>query len=185
MSNEATAPAVSTTTKAPEVPIPACNIAVERNSIKLPFVNWKILKGERANGFYPAPKVTVENLNEVCNWIGESILVNELQTILKRRFQNIFVDALNGDGQLDEALFMKYAVDYSVSGMKLKEINDKLDELQAQLTKLIDAGEWMTNDVVKQELSGLNDQIRAYRQMREDRQRKPKQEEEIAPSVVA
>ena len=124
-------------------------------------------------------------MQDICDWIGESILVNELQTILKRRFQNIYVDALNGDGQLDEALFMKYAVDYSVSGMKLKEINDKLDELQAQLTKLIDAGEWMTNDTVKQELSGLNDQIRAYRQMREDRQRKPKQEEEVQPSVVA
>ena len=147
--------------------------------------NFRILKGKNADKFYPAPKVTPANIGDIIKWMGESNLVNELQTLLKRKFQNIASDATSDETGFDETLFVKYATEFTSAGLKLKEINDKLDELQAQLTKLIDAGEWQTNPEVAKELAELNNQVRAYRQMREDRQRKPKEEAEDAPSVAA
>jgi len=159
------------------------NITVERNNTALEFGNFKILKGKRANTEYPAPVVTPENLAEVCAWIGTSNLVNELQTLLKRKFQNIYDQAVGEDGVFNLPLFVKYAAEFASSGLKLKEIADKLDELQAELTKLIDGAD-LTDSSVQGKVRELNDQIRAYRQMKEDRQRKPKEETDAEPAVA-
>ena len=176
-----------TTDKSPEVKAPDfSNIVIDRNGVSLPMTAFKILKGKRANSFYPAPKIEVGNLQATIDWIGEANIVNELQTLLKRKFQNITVESTPEDtGVFDEALFAKYAADFTSAGMKLKEINDKLDELQAQLTRLIDAGDFATSEVKMKELTDLNSQVRAYRQMKEDKQRKPKTEEDEEPSVAA
>ena len=158
-------------------------IVVERNDVSLSFGTFKILKGKRADTQYPAPVVTVENLNEVSKWIGAANLVNELQTLLKRKFQNIADQAVGEDGVFNLALFLKYAADFTSAGLKLKEIADKLDELQAELTKIIDTGD-LSDHNIQVQLRELKDQILAYRQMKEDRQRKPKEESVDEPAVA-
>lgn len=158
-------------------------IAVERNGVNLEFGSFKILKGKRANTEYPAPVVTADNVSEVAEWIGVSNLVNELQTLLKRKFQNIYDQAVGEDGVFNMPLFLKYAAEFTSAGLKLKEITDKLDELQAELTKLIDGAD-LTSPATQGKVRELNDQIRAYRQMKEDRQRKPKEETEAEPAVA-
>lgn len=179
-------PTVATDEKK-NTPPPPCHIKVTRNEVDLGLKNHKILKGKRADTYYPAPEVTAANLSHIQKWMGEANFINMCQTYLKRTFQTIAANAVNSEtGLFDEALFVKYAEDFTTSGLKLKEINDKLDELQAQLTRLIDAGEWVTNDEKKKELQDLNAQVRAYRQMKEDRQRKPKadEDEESSPAVA-
>lgn len=159
------------------------HITVERNGVNLDFTNFKILKGKRANTEYPAPSVTADNIGNVIEWIGTANLINELQTLLKRKFQNISDQATGEDGVFNLPLFLKYAAEFTSAGMKLKEIADKLDELSAELTKLIDGAD-LTDAGVQAKVRELNDQIRAYRQMKEDRQRKPKEETEAEPAVA-
>ena len=158
-------------------------ITVERNGTNLAFSQFKILKGKRANTEYPAPVVSVDNIAEVIEWIGTANLVNELQTLLKRKFQNIYDQAVGEDGVFNLPLFLKYASEFTSAGLKLKEIADKLDVLKAELTKLIDGAD-LTSHSVQGQVRELNDQIRAYRQMKEDRQRKPKEEAEAEASVA-
>ena len=176
-----------TAEKKKDTPPPPCSIVVPRNEVFLPFKHHKILKGKRADTYYPAPEVTAANKSLVEKWLGESNVLNILQTYVKRACQNISADSVNTEtGLFDETLFIKYAQDLTSTGMKLKEINDKLEELQALQVKLIDGGLWATDDKVKNEMLDLNKQILAYRQMREDKQRKPKvEDEEEAPSVNA
>lgn len=159
---------------------------ITRNNVPLTLGLFKILKGKRADTQYPAPKVEVANLNTFIEWYGVSNIVSDLQTLLKRKFQGIYTDSLDATtGLFNEELFVKYATDLTSAGLKMKEINDKLDELQAQATAIIDGGTWETDEVVRAELKELNNQIKAYRQMREDRKRKPETEETDAEPSVA
>lgn len=182
----------------PAVTPPEFNIVIERGDVALKMEPFKILKGKRADTFYPAPKVTIENLPQIIQWIGNTNLVNELQTLLKRKFQSIASDSVSAEGVFDEALFTKYAVEFSSAGMKLKELTDKIEELSAIAVSAIDKGtfsldgvEYETFSVIdgkpkaSVEFQKLNDSIRAYRQMKEDRQRKPKEEETEEASVPA
>lgn len=178
--------------KKKEVPPPPCNIVIERgvdgDKVAMPFKFFRILKGKRADTFYPAPEVTTENLAQIEKWIGIPNLINQIQTNLKRIMQVIASQSINSEtGMFDEALFTKYATDFTTTGMKLKDINLKLDELQAQLSRMIDTGLWLTDEKAKKELTVLNEQVRAYRQMRDDKQRKPvaDEDEEEQPSVLA
>jgi flagellar capping protein FliD len=158
------------------------NIDITRNGVTLSLGTFKILKGKRADQEYPAPVVSAENLPDITSWVGTSNLINELQTLLKRRFQSIYADSIDTNGQFNQALFEKYATDFTSAGLKLKEIQTKLDELSAQLSKLIDEGD-MSDEGTRASIKELNDQVRAYRQMKEDRQRKPKEEDEEEAAV--
>lgn len=180
-------PQVSTTTKVELPPPPPCDIVVTRNDVNMPFKFFRILKGKRANTLYPSVEVTPETLVDIEKWIGTPNLVNQIQNFLKKIFQSIALQSVNTDtGVFDEALFVKYAVDFTTTGMKLSDINDKLDELTAELSKMIDTGAWMKDDAARAALTDLNNQVRAYRQMKEDKQRKPAEpDEDVQPSVVA
>jgi len=175
---------------------PKYNISVTRNDVTLSdeIIPFKRLKGDKANTFYPAIDLTLENKEKVFEWLGDGNLINIVRKALKATAQSIAGDSIDADGRFDEALFAKYLTDFSSAGLKLKEINDLIDELQALAIQMIEKGHAVI-DGVKQEaivngkfspaLMKLNDDIRAYRQMREDKQRTPKKEEEEVPSVAA
>lgn len=158
-----------------------------RNDQAVTTTSYKILKGKRANTEYPAPAVTADNLSEILNWIGKSTLLTEVQTLLKRKFQQIYFSCVGEDGVFNEELFLKYATDFTSAGMKLSEINNMLDELTEQFTTLMDSMESVEDTdkllELKKEMKSISDQIKTYKQMREDRSRKPKEDEAEEPSV--
>ena len=183
MTNE---PTVATTEKKPEVVAPPCNITVSRNEASIPFTNFRILKGKRADTFYPAIDVTKIDRALLEKWVGESNWINMVQTSLKKVFQLIAANCTNEAGVFDENLFSKYAADFTTTGMRLKEIRDKIDELTAELTKIINGGLWATDDQVKNQMLAMNKELMTYRQMEEYKKRTPKTEEDAdEPSVPA
>lgn len=169
-------------------PTPPCDIVINRNDVGLNLEFFRILKGENENKFYPAPRVTPENLQTFLSWLGTTTLISELQTVVKRKFQNIAKSATGEDGVFNVELFVKYATEFTSAGMRIKEINDKLEELDAELMKIIDAGAWEGTDeaavAARHRINELKDEKNAYKQMKEDKQRKPKADEaEEVPSV--
>ena len=156
--------------------------------VGLELIDFSILKGKREGTVYKAPEVTLENLDKVLAWIGRGNLLNEISTILKRKSQNIWFNAIGSDGVIDLTRFVTDMENFSTSGMKIKEIDDKLTELSAQLTKIVRAGVLFQTgteaDAAKAEATRLADEIRAYTAMREDRSRTPKVEEADEPAVT-
>lgn len=169
---------------------PTYDIASERNGITLSTETKEIipfmrLKGKKANTFYPAIDLNLENKDKIFAWIGDSNLINIVRKALKAAGQSIASNSVNAEGIFDNTLYAKYLTQFTSTGLKLSEINDLIDELQAELTQLIDKGEWATNDIIKAEVMRLNSDIRSYRQMRDDKQRDTKDEDENVPSVAA
>lgn len=179
------------------------NPVVTRNGVSVELQPQKILKGKRAETVYLAPNVTPENLSTILSWIGASNLVGEIASLIKRKFQNIHFNAFDETTQqVNLERFLLDAANFTSAGMRLKEIVDKLEELQASLTKIIMGGKWQgaaTTDnqptaedgsnlteagKLQAEMQKLNEQIVAYLQMKEDRQRKPKEEQETEPAVA-
>ena len=152
----------------------------------------KILKGKRADAVYLAPEVTAENINNIIKWYGLPNLINTLATDLKHKFQQIYFNAVDKTtGVFNLAKFELDAAQFTSSGMKMKEINDKLDELQASLNKLLFGAQCFPNPAepadsaynvnaarLQKEVMELNSQIRAYMAMKEERSRKSKEDEE-------
>lgn len=176
-----------TENKAPEIVIPSQTVI--RNDVSVEVKGTKILKGKRAETVYLAPEVTPENLSTIVKWIGDATLVNELASLLKRKFQNIWFNAVDETtGEVNMERFLVDAANFTATGMKLSEIGIKLDELQGSLTKIIMAGKWQEatpeGAALQADIMKLNGEIRAYMAMKEDRQRKTKDEEEAAPAIT-
>ena len=155
---------------------------VERNGVKLPLVNYKIIRGENKDKEYPAPQVTAENLASVLKWIGDSTLQGLILPKLKATFQELWLDApLLSDGTRDVAVFLKNAADFAAVAKKLKELRDEKDELSTRVAMLLDKAE--TKEQFD-ELRGLGAAIRALNDQIEARSRKGK-EMETEPAVEA
>lgn len=195
---------------APKPTPPVYTIESTRNDVTLgateiiPFLR---LKGKKANTFYPAIQLTLDNKDKIFKWIGDANLINIIQKSLKAFGQAIAPDCINKEtGVFDQTLFAKYLTDFTSTGMKLSDIENEIDELQALATTLIDQGAITIAGVTygmfaldengtpimennRPKLSDyfqkLNDDIRSYRQMRDDKQRKPKEEEEDTVASVA
>lgn len=161
---------------------------VERNGVPLTLSFFKILKGNKKDTQYPAPDVTPKNLKEILTWMGDTVVLGEIATVLKRKFQNIFNQATTKEGGFNEELFIKYAQDFTTAGLKLSEIAIRLDELMAEVSKLVDDQD-LSDPAVQVEIKELNTQIKTYKQMREDKQKKsetdPDSDKDAEPSVKA
>lgn len=160
-------------------------LVIPRNKVDLALGGFRILKGKRENTVYQAPVVTEANLDTITQWLGKVDLAQIIQNYLKRAFQNIhFASISDEDGKFNEQLFIKYGTELSAGTMKLSEINDKLDELMAEAVAISDRDDWDSeaNRLRSREISR---QIKAYRQMKEDRSKKKDSDEEAAPAVAA
>jgi len=160
-------------------------IVITRNNKELALGTFEFVKGDRQGQTYPAPVVNASTLETVIAWLGLPFLENELQTLLKRRFQTLYDDCIDENGKFNLELFVKYASNLSsVGGLKMKEINLKLDELQAEAVAISELEDW---DSAENMAKGrkINLEIKAYRQMRDDRSKKKKEDADEAPSIQA
>lgn len=162
-------------------------IVINRNGVDLPLRDFEFVKGDRQGQKYPAPKIgdTEEDWNQIVKWYGVANLKNDLQTLLKRRFQTLYDDCINEeDGKFNKELFIKYASNLSsVGGLKMKEINIKLDELQAEAVALSELEDWDSPENMAKGRA-INLEIKAYRQMRDDRSKKKKEDTDEQPSIA-
>jgi len=163
----------------PEIQLPS--IAITRNGTSLALSQYKIVKGDRKNAKYLAPTITKENFQTLLNWYGVDNVVSILQRNAKAVFQGIFFDAYDEKtGEWLQEKFTTEAARFDVAGLKLKEINDQLDEATERQVNLmaapLDANGQFDPEVTKQMLV-IRDQIAALRAMKEEKSRKPSKSE--------
>lgn len=170
----------------PEVPLPS--ISIVRNGIELTLSPYKIVKGNRKNQRYLAPTVTRDNIDRIREWFGVDNEINVLLKNVKSTFQDIWFDAFDEKtGEFLQEKFVTEAAKFDVAGLKLKEINDQLDEAVEKQSQLMSSAALDENgqfpvDVTKEMLK-LRDTIAALRAMRDERSRKPKADTDAEPAV--
>jgi len=158
------------------------NAVIERNGVNKTLGNYEIVKGDKKGTKYQAPTITIENYETDVVWFGVSNIVNCVQTWAKRTFQQLHFDNVREDGTFDEAKWLAEAADFTSAGMKLKDINEKIDELstlQAQLVQTFDPSD--TAQVAN--IRELGQQILVYKAMAEAKSRKKTTEVEEAAAV--
>jgi len=160
-----------------------------KTDVSFDLTTFQIVKGKNFGTRYLCPEITLENWDKAVEWFGKVNLINIVQTYSKRMFWSIWCHNTNTDGSFNMVGFLTEAADFTSAGLKLKEIRDKIDELQAELTKLLDEGNigtapdgTPTADLVK--LKELGNQIRGYKDMEDKRSRKPETETEDEPAVA-
>lgn len=165
-------------------------VELERNGLVKQLSRYQIVKGDRKGTVYFAPKVnftTQEEWEADVKWFGLETVATTLQTFAKRVFQDIFLGAVGEDGVFNLQQFLKEAADFTSSGMKLKEIKDKMEETQAMVAEKLqkatpaDFGnpEW------QKDITELNSLILGLKAMAESRSRKKNKdaESEAEPAV--
>ena len=163
------------------------NISVTRNDITLNYGLQKILKGDNKGKEYPCPNVSTTEWEQLASWLGLAQVKTIVGNWIKQVHQKLYWDCIDestGEFNLDK--FLAKAKDLTAAGLKLKEIEDKIDELQEQLAMRIHSATPadFANPVWQAETNKLNDESRGYRAMWEDRKRAPKKEIDVVASVA-
>lgn len=163
--------------------------SIIRNGISKALSVFKIVKGDNKDKEYLAPVISVETWSQDAEWIGVPNIVNVLQTYLKRTYQSIYFDNVDENGVFNKDKFLAEAADFTSTGMKLKEINEQLDELQAKQGIIFQQAELGAdglfvnpNDVAAMREIAKNIQI--LRAMKEARSRKKAEVEPEAAVAV-
>jgi len=165
--------------------------SITRNGVTKTLSMFKIVKGKRKDTEYLAPKVdfsSPETWAQEVLWCGLQNVANVLQTFYKRAAQDIWLNNINPDGTRNEAKFLKEMEDFTSAGMKLKEIWDKYEEVQATLGMRIKVATVadFTNPEWQTETRTLSEYGLVLKAMADDRSRKNKPEaEEEAEAAVA
>jgi len=160
------------------------NLVITRNNKPLTLSTLKILKGKNEGTQYQAPVVTADNLSDFIEWAGPVLVAAMLSNDMKKKFQTLYFDCFNEEGVFNEPLFVQGATDLTTGGYTLSEINDKLTELMEELDTVTNADGWDEIPENRKRVKELSNQMKAFKQMREDRQRKKKDEAEKAEPAV-
>lgn len=165
---------------------------INRNNVDKELVEHEILKGEKRKGKkYLAPVTSVATWDNDSKWIGVSDLVNVTNRWLKQSFQNLWFGCIDeATGQINMPQFLKEGSEFTSSGMKLSEINDQLDEVEAKQKLVImnaptNEDGMFSNPADVHVIQDLNKQAIALRAMRDARSRKGKDAEDNAEPAVA
>ena len=155
--------------------------SVTRNGVSKVLSIFKILKGDNKNKRYLAPQLDSASADTDLKWFGMEHAFGVLNTYLKRVFQETWLENIDPTtGQFNLAKFLTEGADFTSTGMKLKELDDKIDELQAAAALLV-----MNGDIWKDRATGekspdllkvgeLNSSILVYKAMRDKKSRKDK-----------
>lgn len=170
------------------------NVVINRNNIDITLAKFKIVKGKKEGKEYLAPPVSVDNWNIFAEWLGVANVVSVFQKWAKATAQSIWFSCFNEDGTFNQALFEKEMANLTETGMKLKEINEQLDEVEAKLGLLLQNAEvddetgLFKDAAVIKEMRELNKTKLALRGQRDARSRKGKAaeagEEDAEPAVA-
>lgn len=179
-----------TENQAPIVDTPPPEVSIVRNGLNLVLSAFKIVKGDNKGKQYRAPAVTKENLQAYIQWAGIDNVVSVLQKHGKSVFQSIWFDAIDEKtGEFLTPKFIEEGTKFDVAGLKLKEINELLDEAQEKQIQLmntssLDPATGTFPPEITKQLLAVRDQLASLRAMRDERSRKPaKSENEAAPAV--
>lgn len=182
---------MSETTTAPEAPVvPLPEVSISRNGLNLALSDWKIVKGNNKGNQYKAPAVTSENLAQYIQWAGEKHVLAVLQKDAKVTFQGIWFDSFKEDtGEFLLPKFVEEGSKFDQSGLKIKEIDDLIDEATERQLQLMAGGldpatGGFTVEASRQLLE-TRELLMSYRAMREERSNKKKKSDssDAAPAV--
>lgn len=175
---------------APDYPVQV----IARNDTEKKFSLFRIVKGKKVDKFYPAPDITnPEEWEHNQKWLGLPTIISIVQTALKRAYQDVFFDdeVLRPDGTINWEAFAKNAADFTAAGMKMAEIEDKLEELSSQLFAMLAKAEvgpdGQFDSATALAMKELNTNILQYKDMKEKRSRKKGEDAEAnaEPAVIA
>lgn len=156
-----------------------------RNEVSNSLHVFKILKGDNKNTRYLAPQLDAKQPEQSLKWFGIPAAFDVLNGFLKRVAQESWLENINPEtGVLNLQQFLADIADFTAATMKLKEIDDKLEETRELAERLFMTGDLSNPDVAEQ-LRAYGDQINSYKAMRDKRSRKGKESTaEAAVQVV-
>lgn len=169
---------------------------VTRNGIALPLRTFKIVKGDNKDKEYLAPNVNSpeilkdqDQIKMVLDWFGIPNVFNELQTRIKKVAQDCWFGNIDKEtGQVNIEVYLNELADFTSSGLKLKEIRDRIDELQAQLgelvMKMVPDAEGKFDTTALAAAQDLQKDINILKAQAEKRSRKGREEKEDEPAVA-
>lgn len=89
-----------------------------------------------AGQHFPSPEVDVQTATDV-TWLGADTINDALNSFLRREFADIFEDCLV-DGQLNEALYMTKAAEFTAGYQSMGELEEQLEDLSAKQSAILD-----------------------------------------------
>lgn len=115
---------------------------INRNDVSLVFQQEELKRGKNKGATIMAPpKITKDNLQVVCKWIGD----DELAAILYGRLRNMSsgwtesAEDTEGNFQLDA--FNTFASKFSARGESMEELESQIDDLLAEMGQFAEAGD--------------------------------------------
>jgi hypothetical protein len=171
------------------------NVVINRNETDKPLNKFKIVKGKKEGKEYLAPQVSLETFDSDIKWLGKVNVISIIQKWLKASAQSIFFSSFDAEGNFNQALFISEMTNLTETGMKLKEINEQLDEVEATLGLILQQAEvddetgQFKDPAVVRKMRELNNTKLALRAQRDARSCKGKgaaeaAEEDADPAVV-
>lgn len=181
-----------TKTDAPE--IPAFNPEpVERNGIVKMLTPMRIVKGDREGQPYLAPQFDDTNdLVKEITWWGKGLIKSIVDSFAKKEAQNIWFDESNIDesGQFLLGKVLSEMKDLTGTSMKLSEIADRLEEVQAIMSQLFRSNKWRdTSDpegckACQDKMKEYDDYYLSLRAMQAKRQKKKNADKASDPAIA-
>jgi hypothetical protein len=177
------------------VPLPAEYLGkvVTRNEVTEPLVPHTLLKGENAGNQYLGFNFKVEQFDDVVKfWGGKEAVINELNGIGKKKAQDVWKGCKGKPGTENEGVFNldQFLVEiqsFDTAGLPLREINAKLDELNATLMKEVTNPEnFKPENLVafQAKMAEMNESVNAYKAMAAKRSSRGRKDEDAEPATV-
>ena len=108
---------------------------VDRNGVSATFVQKEITRGEKKDTVYPGVVVAESNIDTIITWMGPQAVAGVISSFMKRMAQG-WDKAAKEAGEFDLDKFKGLASSFSVIGETMKVLNDRLRELQLELSKV-------------------------------------------------
>jgi len=121
------------------------SIEVDRNEVKLKFVDTEVMKGKSKGWPYLAPeKTTPDSLDTLIGWMGRDVAAQKLHAFVKGLSQGWMEEAesqaTGEDGKVDNTklleVFGTLAKEFSARGESIPKLKEEIEELTNQMTGL-------------------------------------------------
>jgi len=117
-------------------------VKTSRNDTDLVFTPEELKRGKNKGSIIMAPpKVTPENLDLICKWIG----AKELAGIVNGRLRTLALgwtdSAEDTEGNFQSDAFRTYAESFSARGESMEELENQIDDLLGEMGIAAEAGD--------------------------------------------
>ena len=114
-------------------------VVITRNEEGKAYLPHKIIKGKRKDAVYLCPVVDFssdEAWAREMKWASREVVANVLQIFYKRVHQDLWFGNMQPDGTVNLDKFREEAQNFTQTGLKISEIEAKLDEAVGEQTEL-------------------------------------------------